>query len=86
MRKICTFNLDIDLVKDMNKSIRRGHRSQFVETAITEKLNRKAEHELHDYKTTELLMHIRNTRFSSLNDLDKSFLVNLVDRLLEKGE
>ena len=40
VRKICTFNLDINVVKEMNKEIRRGYRSNYVETAIKEKLKR----------------------------------------------
>ena len=86
MRKICTFNLPIDLVSEMNKTIRRGFRSDYVERAIDEKLKRKADFNLHDFKTSELLLHIRNTRFTVLNDLDKLFLDNLVDQLREKGE
>ena len=86
MRKICTFNLPIDLVGEMNEVIRRGYRSNFVENAIDEKLKRKANFELHDFKTTELLSHIRNTRFSKLTDLEKVLIDEMRDRLLEQGE
>ena len=86
MRKICTFNLPIELVGEMNSTIRRGFRSKFVEIAISEKLNRKANFELHDFRTTELLSHIRNTRFSQLTDLEKMLIDEIRDRLLEKGE
>lgn len=86
MRKICTFNLPIDLVGEMNATIRRGYRSNFVENAIDEKLKRKANFELHDFKTTELLSHIRNTRFSQLTELEKMLIDEIRDRLLEKGE
>ena len=86
MRKICTFNLPIDLVSEMNKTIRRGFRSDYVERAIDEKLKRKADFDLHDFKTTELLSHIRNTRFSQLSDLEKMLIDEIRDRLLEKGE
>lgn len=86
MRKICTFNLPIDLVSEMNKTIRRGYRSKYVETAIDDKLKRKANFDLHDFKTTELLSHIRNTRFSQLTDLEKMLIDEIRDRLLAKGE
>lgn len=86
MRKICTFNLPIDLVSEMNKTIRRGYRSKYVETAIDERLKRKANFDLHDFKTTELLSHIRNTRFSQLTDLEKMLIDEIRDRLLSKGE
>lgn len=86
MRKICTFNLPIDLVSEMNKTIRRGFRSDYVERAIDEKLKRKAEFDLHDFKTSELLFHVRNTRFSKLTDLEKMLLDEIVDRLKELNE
>jgi len=86
MRKICTFNLPIDLMKEMNMEIRRGFRSKFVETAIDEKLKRKATFELHDFKTSELLSHIRNTRFSKLSDLEKMLLDEMRIRLDQEGE
>lgn len=86
MRKICTFNLPIELVGEMNAVIRRGFRSNFVENAIDEKLKRKANFELHDFKTSELLLHIRNTRFSNLTDLEKMLIDDMTDRLIEKGE
>lgn len=86
MRKICTFNLPIDLVSEMNKTIRRGFRSDYVERAIDEKLKRKADFDLHDFKTSELLLHIRNTRFTKLTNLEKAFIDEMIDRLLDQGE
>ena len=86
MRKICTFNLPIDLVQEMNKTIRRGFRSDYVERAIDEKLKRKADFDLHDFKTTELLFHVRNTRFTQLTELEKVLLEEMIDRLQAKGE
>jgi len=86
MRQIRTFNLAKHVVDDLNREIRRGYRSKFVQDAIQDKLNRKANFELHDFKTSELLLHIRNTRFTKLDDLDKLFLDNLVDKLREIGE
>ena len=38
MRKICTFNLPIDLISEMNKTIRRGYRSKYFQNAIYDKL------------------------------------------------
>ena len=86
MRQIRTFNLAKHVVDDLNKSVRRGYRSKYVEDAIQDKLDRKANFDLHDFKTSELLLHVRNTRFTKLDDLDKLFLDNLVDKLREIGE
>lgn len=86
MRQIRTFNLAKHVVDELNKSVRRGYRSKYVEDAIQNKLDRKANFDLHDFKTSELLLHVRNTRFTKLEDLDKLFLDKLVDKLRELGE
>ena len=86
MRQIRTFNLAKHVCDDLNKQVRRGYRSKYVENAIQEKLDRKANFELHDFKTSELLIHIRNTRFTKLSDLEKMLLDEMADRLRELGE
>ena len=40
MRQIRTFNLAKHVVDDLNKTVRRGYRSKFVEDAIQDKLDR----------------------------------------------
>ena len=70
VRKICTFNLDCNVIQDMNKEIRRGYRSSYVETAIKEKLKRLHDTDLTEFTTIRLLSHVRNARFSELTDLD----------------
>ena len=81
MRKIYTFNLDVNVVAEMNKEIRRGYRSNYVETAIKQKLKRLHDTDLTEFTTIRLLMHIRNARFSELTDLDKKYLEDLISRL-----
>tara|TARA_Y100000004_G_C8871558_1_gene393529 strand:- start:577 stop:834 length:258 start_codon:yes stop_codon:yes gene_type:complete len=81
MRKICTFNLDVNVIQDMNKEIRRGYRSDYVERAIKEKLKRLHNTDLTEFTTSRLLLHVRNTRFSELTDLDKKYLEDLIARL-----
>jgi len=86
MRQIRTFNLSKHVVDNLNDNIRRGFRSQWVEDAIQDKLNNKNNFELHDFKTSELLSHIRNTRFSKLTDLEKMLLDEMRIRLDQEGE
>ena len=81
MRRICTFNLANHVVQDMHKQVRRGYRSAFVQNAIYEKMNRINSHSLDDYKTVHLLAHIRNFRFTSLTDLEKTLLEQMIARL-----
>lgn len=86
MRQIRTFNLSKHVVDDMNAQIRRGFRSQFVEEAINDKLQKKAEFNLDDFKIVELLGHIELFRFSSLTKLERLFIRELMDRLRQDGE
>ena len=86
MRQIRTFNLSKHVVDDMNAQIRRGYRSQFVEEAINDKLQKKAEFNLDDFKITELLVHIELFRFSSLTKLERVFIRDMIDRLRKDGE
>lgn len=86
MRQIRTFNLSKHVVDDMNAQIRRGFRSQFVEEAINDKLQKKAEFDLDDFKIVELLGHIELFRFSSLTKLERLFIRELMDRLRQDGE
>lgn len=86
MRQIKTFNLSKHVVDDMNAQIRRGYRSQFVEEAINDKLQKKAEFNLDDFKIVELLGHIELFRFSSLTKLERLFIRELMDRLRKDGE
>jgi len=86
MRQIRTFNLSKHVVDDMNATIRRGYRSQFVEDAINDKLQKKAEFNLDDFKIVELLGHIELFRYSSLTKLERLFIRELMDRLRKDGE
>ena len=86
MRRICTFNLADHVVKDMHQQIRRGYRSAFVQDAIYEKMERVTSHSLDDYKTTHLLAHIRNFRFTKLTDLEKTLLEQMITRLEQSNE
>ncbi len=81
MKKICTFNLSYHIIKDMNQQIRRGYRSAFVQDAIYEKLERVTSHSLDDYKTSRLLSHVRNFRWTKLTELEKTLLEELIHRL-----
>ena len=86
MRQIRTFNLAKHVVDDMNAQIRRGYRSKFVEEAINDKLQKKAEFNLDDFKIVELLGHIELFRFSSLTQLERVFIRDMMDRLRKDGE
>ena len=81
MRKICTFNLPFLLIERMNKEIRRGYRSKFVETAIRNRLDQSEEFDLYDLTTVRIVSHLRNARYTELTELEKTMLAGIVDRL-----
>lgn len=81
MRAIKTYNLPTNLIEIMNSEVRRGHRSQFVEKAIKEKLDGQMEFSIHDITTIKLAAHLRNSRFSELTKMEKIMLEDLIIRL-----
>jgi len=81
MRKICTFNLPIELIQTMNAEIRRGYRSKFVEESIESRLVTKLKFDLHDIPTIQLAQHLRSFRFTELTELEKKMLEQLIDRI-----
>lgn len=86
MRRICTFNLADHIVKEMHHQIRKGYRSQFVQDAIQEKIDRVTSHDLSDYKMSRLLSHIRNFRWTHLTNLEKTLIDEMIERLESIGQ
>ncbi len=73
MKKQHLFTLDIPLVQRLHRQVARGHRSQFVERAIRNRLDNEESFDLEDSETLELLAELRYRR-----DLPEWFLNQLV--------
>jgi len=58
MKKQHLFTLDVDLVKRLHKKVPRGFRSQYVNDAITNKLNNEEEYFLEDVQTQAVLLDL----------------------------
>ena len=69
------------LVKDLNKEIRRGYRSNFVEKAIEQKLKNQQTFDLHDINTLRLVNHLRLFRYSELTKLEMTMLEDIIARI-----
>ena len=54
MKKQHLFTLDIGLIQELHRRVARGHRSQFVETAVRNRLNNQEEYEKSDLTDREV--------------------------------
>jgi len=67
----------------MNREIRRGYRSNFVEKAIEQKLNNQQSFDLHDITTLRLVNHLRMFRYSELTKLEMTMIEDIIARIEE---
>lgn len=67
MKKQHLFTIDINLVKQLHQHVARGHRSQFVETAIRNRLNNEEEFKVQEISDRQL-MAVLHSRLSQRND------------------
>lgn len=73
MKKQHIFTLDIGLVQTLHRQVARGHRSQYVEKAIRNRLNNQSSFDLQDEDTLELLAELRYRR-----DIPEWFLNQII--------
>lgn len=55
MKKQHLFTLDLGLIQELHRRVARGHRSQFVETAIRNRLNNQEEYKTGDICNRQLM-------------------------------
>lgn len=67
MRKQTIFTIDMNTIDRLNRTVSRGHRSRFVETAIKNRLNNEEEYKPSDVSTRQLLA-ILHARLAERND------------------
>lgn len=67
MKKQHIFTLDLNLIKELHRRVARGHRSQFVETAVKNRLNNEEDYNAGDLGTRQL-MALLHTRLESRTD------------------
>lgn len=54
MKKQHLFTLDLGLIQELHRRVARGHRSQFVETAVRNRLSNQEEYEKSDLSDREV--------------------------------
>lgn len=67
MKKQHLFTIDINIIKQLHQHVARGHRSQFVETAIRNRLNNEEEFKVQEISDRQL-MAVLHSRLSQRND------------------
>ena len=67
MKKQHLFTINVDLVKQLHQHVPRGRRSQFVETAIRNKLKNEEEFKVQEISDRQL-MAVLHSRLSQRND------------------
>lgn len=68
MKKQHLFTLDIDLIRDLHRRVGRGHRSQFVETAVRNRLNNEEEYTIDDVDSQRLAAMFYNRLCNQSDD------------------
>ncbi len=82
MKKQHLFTLDLDLVKDLHRRVARGHRSQFVETAVRNRL-KNAEDYNHKDVPTETMAAQLMARLQEANNWEHTPLTLLLKELIQ---
>lgn len=67
MKKQHLFTLDLGLIQELHRRVARGHRSQFVETAVRNRLNNEEEYNAGDISDRQL-MALLHTRLANRTD------------------
>tara|TARA_R100000655_G_C2992296_1_gene193309 strand:+ start:1452 stop:1706 length:255 start_codon:yes stop_codon:yes gene_type:complete len=62
MKKQHLFTLDIGLIQELHRRVGRGHRSQFVETAVRNRLKNDEGFSLADESTLDMLAELSYRR------------------------
>lgn len=67
MKKQHLFTLDISTIQQLHRRIARGHRSQFVQTAIQNRLDNDEEYDIEDITNNRMAVILLN-RLTSQDD------------------
>ena len=79
MKKQHLFTLDIGLIKDLHTRVARGHRSQFVETAVRNRLKNEEDYNASDIDTKALAAMLVNRLSSNPNGYEKLVVMTILE-------
>ncbi len=81
MKKQHLFTLDIPLVQKLHNQVARGHRSQFVEKAIRNRLEGKTDFDLWEVGIEDLMKMLRARAQQSGDEVLHAILNNRLEEL-----
>ena len=82
MKKQHLFTLDLSVIQQLHRRVGRGHRSQFVETAIQNRLKNGESYDHTDVPTHIMASRLLN-RLHSANNYEHTPLTLLLKELIE---
>lgn len=82
MKKQHLFTLEIGLIQELHRRVARGHRSQFVETAIRNRLKNEEGYDHTDVPTNIMASRLLN-RLHTANNYEHTPLTLLLKELIE---
>ncbi len=82
MKKQHLFTLDLGLIQELHRRVARGHRSQFVETAVRNRLKNKEEYNHTDLPTVTMAAQLM-ARLHEANNWEHTPLTLLLKELIE---
>ena len=82
MKKQHLFTLDLSVIQQLHRRVGRGHHSQFVETAIQNRLNNEESYDHTDVPTHIMASRLLN-RLHTANNYEHTPLTLLLKELIE---
>ena len=82
MKKQHLFTLELGLIQELHRRVARGHRSQFVETAVRNRLKNQEEFDHTDIPTEQLAAQLM-ARLQKLNNWEHTPLTLLLKELIK---
>ena len=79
MKKQHLFTLDLGLIQKLHRRVARGHRSQFVETAVRNRLNNEEEYDASDIDTKALAAMLVNRLSSNPDGYEKLVVMTILE-------
>ena len=82
MKKQHLFTLDLGLIQELHRRVRRGNRSQFVQTAIQNRLKNEEEYDHKDLPTAVMAAQLM-ARLQEANNWEHTPLTLLLKELIQ---
>lgn len=79
MKKQHLFTLDIGLIQELHRRVARGHRSQFVETAVRNRLKNEEDYDASDIEIKALAAMLVNRLSPNPDGYEKLVIMTILE-------